>query len=114
MQLQLPLFSFRYQIVQRQFWCFYVGRYLFYLRNGEPTAMHDKDGLSSFRCKMAQFFSVGLCSRTQECKAFHVKYAYVKRFCKLHTDKGEADFWEKDNRQGHAYKATQGMLIRIQ
>jgi hypothetical protein len=32
----------------------------------------------------------------------------------LYADKGEAAFWEKDNRQGHAYKVTPGMLIRIQ
>lgn len=90
------------------------GDIVFYLHNGQPVGMHDKNNLSSFRSKIAQFVSVGLCTRTEVCKTLHVKYAYVKRCCKLYDSKGDAGFWEKDNRQGHAYKVTPGMLVRIQ
>jgi hypothetical protein len=43
-----------------------------------------------------------------------VTYAYVKRCCQLYEIQGEAGFWEKDNRHGHAYKVTPDMLRHIQ
>lgn len=76
--------------------------------------MHDKNDLSSFRCNIAQFVSVDLCTRTKICRTLHLTYSYVKRCCRLYESHGESAFWNKDNRHGHAYKVTPEMLRRIQ
>jgi hypothetical protein len=114
MQLQLPLFPSDTKLFNACFGVFMKADIAYYLHNGQPVGMHDKGDLSSFRCKIAQFISVGLRTRTEVSKTLHVTYAYVKRCCRLYKIQGEAGFWEKDNRHGHAYKVTPDMLRNIQ
>lgn len=114
MQLKLPIFPSDTKLFNACFGVFIKGDIVFYLHSGQPVGMHDKNDLSSFRCKIAQFISVGLCTRTEVCKTLHLTYGYVKRCCNLYDNQGEAGFWEKDNRHGHAYKVTPDMISRIQ
>ena len=114
MQLQLPFYPSDTKLFNASFGVFMKGDIVYYLHNGQPVGMPEKNDLSSFRCNIAQFDSVGLCTRTEVSKTLHVKYAYVKRCCRLYESQGEAGFWEKDNRHGHAYKVTPDMLNRIQ
>ena len=114
MQLQLPLFPSNTKLFNACFGIFEKDNIVYYLHNGDPVGMHKENDLSSFRCKIAQFVSVGLCTRTEVSKTLFITYAYVKRCCKLYEKEGEAGFWEKDNRHGHAYKVTTDMLKRIQ
>ncbi len=114
MQLKLPIFPSDTKLFNACFGVFTKGDTVYYLHSGQPVGMHDKNDLSSFRCKVAQFISVGLCTRTEVCKTLHLTYSYVKRCCRLYESQGEAGFWEKDNRHGHAYKVTPDMLRRIQ
>ena len=53
MQLQLPLFPSETRLFNASFGVFLKGDSVFYLHNGQPVGMHDKDDLSSFRCKIS-------------------------------------------------------------
>lgn len=114
MQLKLPIFPSDTELFNSCFGVFTKDDTVYYLHSGQPVGMHNKNDLSSFRCKIAQFISVGLCTRTEVSRTLHLNYAYVKRCCRLYELHGEAGFWDKDNRHGHASKVTPDILRRIQ
>lgn len=114
MQLQLPIFPSETKLFNASFGVFTLDGIVYYLHNGEPVGMHDIDDLNAFRCKLAQFIAVKRCTRAEVCKTLHVTEGYVKRCCRLYQLQGEAGFWQKDNRHGHAYKVTPAMVLRIQ
>ena len=114
MQLKLPIFPADTKLFNACFGVYTKGDHVYYLHSGSPVGMHDKNDLRSFRCKIAQFISVNLCTRSEVVRTLNVTASYVKRCSKLYESKGEAGFWEKDNRHGHCYRVTPDMLIRIQ
>jgi hypothetical protein len=114
MQIKLPIFPSETTLFNASFGLFTKDDMVYYLHSGVPVGMHGKDDLSSFRCKIAQFISVGLCTRTEVSSALHIPYSFVKRCCQLYEVRGESGFWDKDERHGHAYKVTPAVLERIQ
>ena len=114
MQLKLPIFTSDVVLLNSSFGVYTRDTTVYYLHSGSPVGLHDKDDLPSFRCKIAQFIAVGLCTQSEVAKTFHISANYVKRCCNLYETQGEKGFWEKDNRHGHAYKVTPAMIKRIQ
>ena len=114
MQLILPLFPVKTEMITPTLGIYKRDSIITYLHCGVPIYSHAEEDLMSFRYITSKFIVQGLCRLIEISDCFHVSYDSVKRYVKRLEEMGEAGFFSKGNRMGHSSKLLPAVIERMQ
>ena len=112
-QIQLPIFPADVTPITSEIaFCCRDAR-VYYFNGHLPVFVHDKEDLATFRFFTSQLIDNGTVTQGQISKAFGVPLITVKRYAKLHREKGASAFYTQA-RQKSGSKLTTEVLVKVQ
>ncbi|MDA3891475.1 MAG: hypothetical protein PF517_07385 [Salinivirgaceae bacterium] len=114
MQMQLPIFPRTTKMLSSTWGVFEKENYVYYLHNGSPIHIHEKDDQNSFRFITATLIVNHSCSATKLSKVFGFGVRNFERYAKRLRDLGTEAFFKPNDDRGKCHKMTHEKLIEAQ
>jgi hypothetical protein len=109
-QLQLPMFPEDMTSITEDLGIQRQDGQVVYFHGLLPVFQHADDDLRSFRMFTSQLIANGTVRQRDIVKAFHVPLATVKRYMKVHREKGAAGFFQAPRRRSASVLTTEVRL----
>jgi transposase-like protein len=99
-QAILPIFSTEFTIISETIGCQKKDGQVYYFQGTMPFYCHNETDKASFRSAVAQIAVLGNATQAQLVRAFGLSAISVKRWVKLHRERGSAGFFLPRKRRG--------------
>ena len=106
MQLQLPIFPCTTKYLSSSWGVFEKDNFVYYLHNGSPVHIHDKNDLNTFRFICATLIVNHSCSASALSKVFGVGVRNFERYAKRFREHGTESFFNPVDSRGKCHKMT--------
>ena len=114
MQMQLPIFPANTKMLSSTWGVFEKDNFVYYLHNGSPVHIHDKDDLNTYRFVIATLIVNHSCSPTALSKVFGVGVRNYQRYAQRLRDHGAEAFFNPKDSRGKCHKMTADKLAKAQ
>ena len=114
MQMQLPIFPANTKMLSSTWGVFEKDNFVYYLHNGSPVHVHDKNDLNTYRYVTATLIVNHSCSATVLSKVFGVGVRNFERYAKRLRDYGTEAFFKPRDSRGKCHKMTPNKLTEAQ
>jgi len=114
MQLQLPIFPATTKMLSSTWGVFEKDNFVYYLHNGSPVHVHDKNDLNTYRFVTATLIENHSCSASALSKVFGVGVRNFERYAKRLRDFGTESFFNHTDGRGKCHKMTPDKLVEAQ
>ncbi|MBC8179546.1 hypothetical protein H8E88_00335 [candidate division KSB1 bacterium] len=114
MQMQLPIFPASTKMLSSTWGVFEKDNFVYYLHNGSPVHIHNKNDLNTYRYVTATLIENHSCSATVLSKVFGVGVRNFERYAKRLRDLGTEAFFKPRDSRGRCYKMTSDKLTEAQ
>lgn len=112
--MQLPLFPVTTKMLSPTWGVFQKDDFVYYLHNGSPVHVHDKNDLNTYRFVTATLIVNHSCSALALSKVFGVGVRNFERYAKRLRDGGADSFFNPKDSRGKCYKMTPDKIIEAQ
>lgn len=112
--MQLPIFPATTKILSSAWGVFEKDNFVYYLHNGSPVHIHDKDDLNTYRFVTATLIVNHSCSASALSKVFGVGVRNFERYAKSFRDGGAEAFFNPKDGRGKCHKMTPDKLLEAQ
>lgn len=114
MQLQLPIFPSTTKYLSPSWGVFEKNDFVYYLHNGSPVHVHEKNDLNTFRFVCAILIENHSCSASALGKVFGVGVRNFERYAKRLRDHGTESFFNPVDSRGKCHKMTPDKISEAQ
>ncbi len=114
MQMQLPIFPATTKMLSPTWGVFEKENFVYYLHNGSPVHVHDKNDLNTYRFVIATLIVTHSCSASALSKVFGVGVRNFERYAKRLRDFGPDSFFKPNDGRGKCHKMTPDRLKEAQ
>lgn len=114
MQMQLPIFPSTTKMLSSSWGVFEKDNFVYYLHNGSPVHIHDKNDLTTYRFITATLIVNHSCSASALSKVFGVGVRNFERYAKRLRDGGAEAFFNPKDSRGKCHKMTPEKIIEAQ
>lgn len=106
-QLQLPFFTPGHTSITEDLSVQREDGKVVYFHGMMPVFQHEEEDLRTFRMYTSQLIANGMVRQGDIVRAFKVPLATVKRYMKVHREKGAKGFFQEPRRRGAAVVTSQ-------
>jgi len=111
MQLQLPIFPATPKMISPTWGVFEKDNFVYYLHNGSPVHIHEKDDLNTYRFITATLIENHSCIASSLSKVFGVGVRNFERYAqRLREGGGPKAFFKPNDKRGQCHKMTSDKL----
>lgn len=114
MQMQLPLFPDKTQLLSASWGVRQIDDSVYYLHNGSPVYTHHKDDINTYRFVTASLIVNNYCRPIDLSKIFNVSERNFQRYAKRLREEGAETFFKPKDERGKCYKMTPDKLKEAQ
>lgn len=114
MQLQFPIFPTTTKMLSATWGVFEKDNFVYYLHNGSPVHIHEKDNFNTFRFITATLIENHSCSASALSKVFGIGVRNFERYAKRHREGGAEAFFKPNDKRGQCHKMTPDKLLDAQ
>ncbi len=114
MQMQLPIFPENTKLLSDTWGVFLKDDFVYYLHNGSPVHVHDKNDMNTYRYVTATLIVNHSCSATRLSEVFGVNTINFYRYAKRLRKGGADSFFKPDDSRGQTHKMTQDKIEEAQ
>lgn len=114
MQLQLPIFPKTTKMLSATWGVFEKDNFVYYLHNGSPVHVHEKENLNTYRFVTATLIKNHSCSASSLSKVFGVGVRNFERYAKRLRDFGPEAFFKPNDGRGKCHKMTSDKITDAQ
>ncbi len=114
MQMQLPIFPENTKLLSDTWGVYLKGDFVYYLHNGSPVHVHDKNDMNTFRYVTATLIVNHSCSATRLSNVLGVNTINFYRYAKRMRDGGADAFFKPNDSRGKCYKMTSDKIEEAQ
>lgn len=112
--MQLPIFPQSTKLLSDTWGVFEKNNFVYYLHNGSPVHIHEKNDLNTYRYVTATLIVNHLCSGTRLEKVFGVARINFYRYAKRLREEGPDSFFKTKDRRGQCHKMTPERIKQAQ
>ena len=112
--MQLPIFPTVTKLLSPSWGVFEKDNLVYYLHNGSPVHVHEKNDLNTYRYVTANLIVNHSCSASALSKVFGVGVRNFERYAKSFRDFGADAFFNPADGRGKCHKMTSGKLVEAQ
>ncbi len=106
MQMQLPIFPVNTRMLSSTWGVFEKDNFVYYLHNGSPVHVHDKNDINTYRYVTASLIVNHSCRATDLSRVFGVGVRNFERYAQRLRDLGTESFFNPTDERGKCYKMT--------
>ncbi len=114
MQMQLPLFPDKTQLLSASWGVRKIDDSVYYLHNGSPVYTHHKDDINTYRFVTASLIVNNYCRAIDLSKVFNVSERNFQRYAKRLREEGAETFFKPKDERGNCHKMTPDKLKEAQ
>ncbi len=114
MQMQLPIFPGTTKLINSSVRIFEKDDFVYYLHNGSPVHVHNKDDINTYRFVTATLIVNHSCSATQLSEVFGVNTINFYRYAKRLREGGADAFFKPNDSRGQTHKMTSHKIKQAQ
>jgi len=110
MQMQLPIFPITTKMLSSTWGVFEKDNFVYYLHNGSPVHVHEKNDLNTYRFISATLIENHSCSASSLSKVFGVGVRNFERYAQRLREGGPEAFFKPNDKRGQCHKMTSDKL----
>ena len=114
MQMQLPIFPTNTKMLSSTWGVFEKDNFVYYLHNGSPVHIHEKNDLNTYRYVTASLIINHSCRASDLSKVFGVGVRNFERYAQRLRDFGTEAFFNPTDERSKCYKMTPNRIIDAQ
>ena len=112
--MQLPFFPANTRMLSSTWGVYEKNNFVYYLHNGSPVHVHDKNDLNTYRYVTASLIVNHSCSATDLSNVFGVGIRNFERYAQRLRDIGTESFFNPTDGRGKCHKMTPAIIKKAQ